>query len=84
MRKPATSTNGTAISVSLTALEPSTVERANVKANHAEMIRHAAVSARIHAGEISRSLSSPATVDLDAARVLTNPPTTGFANLASV
>src|SRR6185295_3061329 len=63
MRKPAISTIGTAISVSLVARELSTDERAKVKANHPAMTMHAAVSARIHGGERSRSLSSPATLD---------------------
>ena len=38
----------------------------------------------IHGGERSRSRSSPVAVARDAASVLTSPPTTGFASVASV
>ena len=60
MRKPPSSTNGTAISVSFTALGASTVDRANVNASHAGDRRGTpTVSAMIHGGERSRSRSSP-------------------------
>src|SRR5919201_994299 len=42
MRKPTKSTNGTAITVSVSALPASTVDRAKVNASHAETTRHAA------------------------------------------
>src|SRR5690349_16353896 len=60
MRKPPNSTNGTAISVSVTAFGASTDDRANAKASEPAMRRHAAVSARTHGGDRSRSLSSGA------------------------
>src|SRR2546426_726217 len=82
--KPMISTNGTVINVSVNALGASTVERANVKASHAAMTRHAAVRARIHGGEMSRSRSSPVAAARCAARVFTSPAMTGFDNLAKV
>ena len=77
-------TNGTAISVRLSALGASTVERANENASHAAISRHPAVRAKIHGGEMSRSRSSPCPAVRDATSVLTSPPMTGFVSLASV
>src|ERR1700737_797960 len=45
MMNPTINTNGTAISVSLSALGASTVAFANVNASHAAITRHAAVNA---------------------------------------
>ena len=84
MRKPTSSTNGTATSVSRTALDASGVDRAKVNASAPATTRQATVSARIHDGEMSRSRSSPLAAARDAARVLTSPPNTGFASVASV
>ena len=84
MRKPPNNTNGTAINVSVTACGDSTVDRAKVKARYAAMTRQTAVNAKIHGGERSRSRSSSVFVALDAASVLTSPPTTGRARRASV
>src|SRR5215212_146027 len=84
MRKPAIRTNGTAISVSVTALGASTVERTNEKASQPLMSRHAMVSVTIHLGDRSRSRSSGRFDERELASVLTSPPTTGLASLASV
>ncbi len=70
--------------MSVIALDASTVDRANVNVSHPAMTRQTTVSARIHAGERSRSRSSFAPSFREAASVLTSPPTTGFASLASV
>src|SRR5256885_13169859 len=84
IRNPAISTNGTAISVRLSALGASTVERAKENASHAAIARHPAVRAKIHGGEMSRSRSSPCPAVRDATSVLTSPPITGFVSLARV
>ena len=73
------------MSVSVTALGASTVERAKVKASHPATTRHATVSAMIHARrEIAVAVVRRVAAARDAASVLTSPPTTGFASLASV
>ena len=84
MRKPPSSTNGTAISVSVIALGARTVDFAKVNASQAAIARQTTVSAMIHGGERSRSRSSATFAAREAASVLTSPPTTGFASLASV
>ena len=77
-------TNGTLITVRLTALPASGVVRANEYARYPAITRQTAVSPRIHPGDMSRSRSSDVATARDAASVLTSPPTTGFASRASV
>ena len=84
MRKPPIRTNGTAISVSGTALGASDVDFANVKASQAAMTRHTAVSATIQPGARSRSRSLPELAVREATSVATSPPRTGLARVASV
>jgi hypothetical protein len=84
IRKPPSSTKGTAITVSGTALGASAVDFANVKASQPATTRQAAVSTTIQPGARSRSRSSAVALAREAASVPTSPPMTGFASVASV
>src|SRR5687768_5072608 len=81
---PPNNTNGTAISVSVPACGARTVARAKLKDSHAATTRQATVSATIHCGDRSRSVSRRVPEALDADSVLASPPITGFASRASV
>ncbi len=84
IRKPTSSTNGTASSVSRQASGARAVDRANVNASQPATAAQPTVKTRIHGGEISRSRSSLDAVAREAARVLTRPPRTGLASVARV
>src|SRR5688572_5770185 len=77
-------TNGTAMSVSRSAYGARAVALANEYASQPETARHTSVSATIQVPGISRSSGSPDADAPDDRNVLTSPPTTGWASLASV
>jgi len=84
IRNPTTSTNGTAMSVSVTALGARMVDMAKVYARYPVTTRQTIVSPMIHCGDMSRSLSSAMATAFEARSVVTSPPITGFESLARV